>query len=207
MTALVLSLLLPLVTQTPKEPAHDLFMHTERVPGVELRFVDYHWQPALFAAMERGSTDEPLATRNWVVARLVLQTRPLTLEGKRLPVGNYAVALWPNADGKGMTVEVRTLDMREVLPNLNAIAPLPKGETLYRGPARFEDRDACRGADELRAGRGRRRGRGDAALRRPQPEARPHALRRPRSPRRSRAPCPQVGRTARMSALSSAAGR
>jgi hypothetical protein len=139
MTALVLSLLLPFVTQTPKEPARDLFLHTERVPGVELRFVDYHWQPALFAAMEKGGTDEPLATRDWVVARLVLQTRPLTLEGKRLPVGNYAVALWPNADGKGMTVEVRSVDMREVLPNLNAIAPLPKGETLYRGLARFED--------------------------------------------------------------------
>jgi hypothetical protein len=138
MTALVLSLLLPFLTQTPKEPARDLFLHTERVPGVELRFVDYHWQPALFTAMERGSGDEPLATRNWVVARLVLQTRPLTLDGKRIPVGNYAIALWPNADGKGMTVEVRSVDMRTLLPDLNAIAPLPKGETLYRGPARFE---------------------------------------------------------------------
>jgi hypothetical protein len=138
MTAMLLALLLPLVAQTPKEPAHDLFMHTERAPGVELRFVDYHWRPALFAAMEKGDAAEPLATRNWVVARLILQTRPMTLGGKRLGVGNYAVGLWPNADGKGMTVEVRSVDMRELYPKINAIAPLPKGDTMYRGPARFE---------------------------------------------------------------------
>jgi hypothetical protein len=138
MTAMLLALMLPLVAQTPKGPAHDLFMHTERAPGIELRFVVYHWQPALFAAMEKGDPSEPLATRNWVVARLILQTRPMTLDGKRLGVGNYAVGLWPNADGKGMTVEVRNVDMREIYPNLNAIAPLPKGETMYRGPARFE---------------------------------------------------------------------
>jgi hypothetical protein len=136
--SLMLALLLPLAGQTPKEPAKDLFMHTERAPGIEMRFVDYHWQPALFAAMESGRGDDPLAKRNWVYARLVLQTRPMTLEGKRIPVGNYGVALWPNLDGKGMAVEVRQVDMRTVFPNLNALAPLPPGETIYKGPARLE---------------------------------------------------------------------
>jgi hypothetical protein len=28
--------------------------------------------------------------------------------------------------------------MRELYPNLNAMAPAPKGETIYKGPARFE---------------------------------------------------------------------
>jgi hypothetical protein len=138
MTAALLALVLPLVAQTPTEPAKDLFMHTERAPGVELRFVDYHWHPEIFAAMESGNGTDPLARRDWVVARLILQTRPMTLEGKRLSVGNYAVTLWPNLDGKGMTVEVRQVDMRDVLPSLDAMAPCPRGETMYRGPARFE---------------------------------------------------------------------
>jgi hypothetical protein len=143
MIAALLALLLPIAVQTPTptQPARDLFLHSARVPGVEIRFVDYHWQPALFEAMEKGTGNEPLATRNWVVARLTLETRPLTLEGKRMGVGVYAVALWPKVDARGMTVEVRNVDMREVLPNLNAIAPLPKGDVMFRGPARIETID------------------------------------------------------------------
>jgi len=135
MVLAVLALLFP--SQIPKEPAKDLFMHSAKVPGVELRFVDYHWQPALFEALASGA-DVPEAKRNWVIARIVLDNRPLTLEGKRVAVGNYALALWPNLDGKGMEVELRQVDMREVYPNINAIGPAPKGETIYRGPARFE---------------------------------------------------------------------
>jgi hypothetical protein len=136
MAVAVLALGLP--AQVPKEPAKDLFLHTERVAGVEMRFVDYHWQPAIFEAMERGVAGVPEAKRNWVVARVILESRPLTLEGSRLPVGNYALALWPNLDGKGMAIEMRRVDMRDVFPNLNAMAPAPRGETLYKGPARFE---------------------------------------------------------------------
>ena len=136
MALAVLALAIP--AQVPKEPAKDLFMHSATVPGVEIRFVDYHWQPAVFEAMEKGTRDIPIATRNWVVVRVILDARPLTLEGVKLPVGNYALALWPNLDGKGMAVEMRQVDMREVYPDLNAMAPAPKGETYYKGPARFE---------------------------------------------------------------------
>jgi hypothetical protein len=73
-----------------------------------------------------------------VFARVILDQRPLKLEGKLLAVGNYAVALWPNLDGKGMAVEMRRVDMRDVFPNLNAMAPAPRGETMYKGPATFE---------------------------------------------------------------------
>jgi hypothetical protein len=136
-TVLALAALL-LPAQVPKEPARDLFMHSATVPGVEIRFVDYHWQPAIFEAMEKGTRAVPEATRNWVVVRMILDDRPLTLEGVKVPVGNYALALWPNLDGKGMAVEIRRVDMREVLPSLNAMAPLPRGETIYKGPARLE---------------------------------------------------------------------
>jgi hypothetical protein len=124
--------------QVPKQPAKDLFMHSMKAPGFELRFVDYHWQPALFDAMEKGSRAIPEATRNWVIARIILDNRPLTLGDKRLPVGNYALVLWPNLDGKGMAVEMRRVDMREVYPDVNAMAPAPRGETVYKGPAKFE---------------------------------------------------------------------
>jgi len=139
MTMLALAVLAAaLPAQVPKEPAKDLFMHSARVPGVEIRFVDYHWQPAIFEAMERGTRNVPEATRNWVVVRVILDDRPLTLEGVKVAVGNYALALWPNLDGKGMAVELRQVDMRELYPNLNAMAPAPKGETVYKGPAKFE---------------------------------------------------------------------
>jgi hypothetical protein len=137
-TMAVALLALALPVQVPKEPAKDLFMHSAKAPGVELRFVDYHWQPTLFDAMEKGSSSIPEARRNWVVARVILDDRPLKIEGTVLPVGNYALALWPNLDGKGMAVEMRKVDMREVYPDVNAIAPAPKGETMYKGPARFE---------------------------------------------------------------------
>jgi hypothetical protein len=133
---LLLALLIP--AQIPTEPARDLSVHSVKAPGLEARFVDYHWQPELFAAMEKGAPDVPLARRNWVFARVILDTQSLTLEGVRLPVGNYAFVLWPNLDGKGMAVEVRRVDMRDVFPNLNAIGPAPEGEKLYKGPARFE---------------------------------------------------------------------
>lgn len=132
----MLALLLP--AQVPKEPAKDLFLHSANVPGVEIRFVDHHWQPAIFEAMASGKGDVPEARRNWVVVRMILDARPLTLEGTRLAVGNYALALWPNLDGKGMQVEMRRVDMRDVFPDVNAMAPAPRGETFYKGPARFE---------------------------------------------------------------------
>jgi hypothetical protein len=136
--SLVLIPLLVVAAQVPKEPAKDLFLRSDHVPGVELRFVDYHWHAALFEAMASGKGDIPEARRNWVFARVILDQRPLKLEGKLLAVGNYAVALWPNLDGKGMAVEMRRVDMRDVFPNLNAMAPVPRGETIYRGPAKFE---------------------------------------------------------------------
>ncbi len=132
----LMALLIPV--QVPKEPAKDLFMRSAKAPGVEVRFVDYHWQPAIFEAMEKGTGNIPEAKRNWVVARVMIETRPLTLGGVRMPVGSYAFTLWPNLDGKGMAVEMRRVDMRDVLPNLNAMAPAPPGETIYKGPARFE---------------------------------------------------------------------
>jgi hypothetical protein len=137
--ALALALVLPVqAANVPKEPAKDLFLRSGKLPGLEVRFVDYHWQPAIFEAMESGKGDVPEARRNWVVIRLMVDDRPVAIEGKKLAVGTYAVALWPNLDGKGMQVEVRRVDMRDVFPNLNAMAPAPRGETIHKAPAGLE---------------------------------------------------------------------
>ena len=37
-----------------------------------------------------------------------------------------------------MAIEMRRVDMRTVFPNVNAIAPAPPGETIYKGRAQFE---------------------------------------------------------------------
>jgi hypothetical protein len=123
-------------TPAPKHPATDLSLHTVRLPGIGAKFVDWHWQPELFEAMEKGSSTMPEAQRNWMLARIVTEA-PFTLEGKKLVQSNYALALWPNLDGKGWTIELRRVDMRTVLVR-NVMAELPKGETIYRGPANFE---------------------------------------------------------------------
>jgi hypothetical protein len=118
------------------QPATDLSVHSDKQPGFEMRFVDFHWRPELFDAMEKGGSTIPEAKRNWMLARIVTEA-PFTLEGKPVPVGNYALALWPNLDGKGLAIELRKVDMRTVMePNVMATAP--QGVTVFKGPAKFE---------------------------------------------------------------------
>jgi len=134
----LLALAVPAAAQGSKEPANDLFSHFLKAPDFEVCFVDYHWQPALFDAMEKGTKAVPEATRNWVIARIIVDGRPFRIHGKMMGVGTYALTLWPNLDGNGMGIEVRQVDMREVFPNVNALAPAPRGETIYKGKAPFE---------------------------------------------------------------------
>ena len=118
------------------QPASDLSVHTEKLPSIEVRFVDWHWRPELFAEMEKGKGTTPEAKRNWGLFRL-MNNSPLTFEGKSLTASNYGFALWPNLDGKGMMFEIRQIDMRRVLEP-NAFAALPEGITMWKGPANFE---------------------------------------------------------------------
>jgi hypothetical protein len=117
--------------------ATDLSLHTVKQPGIELRFVDFHWRPEMFEAMEKGGGAVPEAKRNWMLARIVTQS-PMTLRGTAVPAGNYALALWPNLDGKGLGIELRRVDMRDVM-KIDVVAPAPEGKTVYRGPATFEN--------------------------------------------------------------------
>jgi len=128
----------PAFAQAPKEPAKDLGVHSAKVNNLEIRFVDYHWQPDIMLAMAKGAKDVPAGRRDWVMARVMVHWHELMIEGKKLwPGRNYALSLFPS-DGTGMSIEFREVDMRDVLPNPNVMAPTPAGDTVYRGPAKFE---------------------------------------------------------------------
>src|SRR5262245_37886306 len=119
-----------------QQPATDLTLHTIKQPGIELRFVDFHWRPELFEGMERGGSTIPEAQRNWMLARIVT-TEWFKAGGTKVRPANYALALWPNLDGKGLAIELRDVDMRTVLAP-NVIATAPEGKTVYKARARFE---------------------------------------------------------------------
>jgi hypothetical protein len=121
---------------TPARAATDLSLHTVRAPGLSARFVDWHWRPELFEGIEKGGSTIPEAKRDWMVVRIVT-SQPFTVGGARIPLGNYGLALWPNLDGKGASLELRHVNMSTVILR-NAMASLPAGETVFKVPARFE---------------------------------------------------------------------
>jgi hypothetical protein len=126
------------VPQIPKEPAKDLFVHQLHVPGLEVRFVDYHFQPAVFESFEKGG-ELPAGNTNWIIARLIVENRALHVGDKLIGVGNYALAVWPRGKDHPTTLEIREVDMRLLVPSINVLSPLPQeGETAYRGTAVFE---------------------------------------------------------------------
>ena len=133
--AAVFALALPAFGQQ-MQPASDLSVHTEKLPGIEVRFVDWHWRPDLFAEMEKGGSKVPEARRNWLVLRFV-NDGPLKIGETSLRASNYGVALWPNAGGPGLTFEIRQVDMRLVYAP-DPFAPIPEGKTMWKGPASFE---------------------------------------------------------------------
>jgi hypothetical protein len=144
MTALssaALSLMLAAAAPAAKEPAMDLSMHSAKVPGLTVKFVDYHWQPELFEAMAKGSRDVAEARRDWVLARLMIEPHALKVERTALPAASYALSLFPNRNDEGMAIEIRRVDLRELPPDISVMAPTPPGETMYRAKAVFEAQD------------------------------------------------------------------
>jgi hypothetical protein len=118
--------------QEPTPP--ELYVHRVRIPAVELRWVDFRWRPEFFAALEKGG-NMPDAKRNWILARLINEER-LNLEGTSLRASNWGLILWPRDKDRPLTLELREIDMREVLiPNV--VGEAPAGVTKYRAPANF----------------------------------------------------------------------
>lgn len=69
--------------------------------------------------------------------------------GKTLPVGPSLLILNPARAGEGPTLELRSVDMREVFVDMNVIAEPPPGETYCQAPAAFRKVDTMAGRLEI----------------------------------------------------------
>jgi len=62
-----------------------------------------------------------------------------TIDGKRVPAGNYALLFHPNTlENAGMSLEIRNIAGEEFLQPGNVMTPAPDGETMLRVPVSFE---------------------------------------------------------------------
>ncbi len=122
--------------QAPEPSATPLAVVYEKVPGVELRFVNYRWRPEIFEPMVAGGPGPLESKRPWAFARL-LNDVPLKVGERTLPVGHGVLIFNPNVEGAGMTLEVRSIDMRRIL-DFNVIAVPPPGDTYYKAPLQLE---------------------------------------------------------------------
>ena len=122
--------------QAPEPSATPLAVVSEKVPGVELRFVNYRWRPEIFGPMEKGGVGPAESKRPWAFARLV-NDAPLKLGERTLPVGHGLLIFHPNLDGSGMALEVRSIDMRRII-DLNVLSIPPPGDTYYKAPLVLE---------------------------------------------------------------------
>jgi hypothetical protein len=117
-----------------QENLPEFVIHSEAGP-VDLRYVDFGWNPEAFDAMESGGK-HPAAGRSWMLALLRLRD-PLVFGGSTLPVGASLLVLNPRRGKEPMTYEIRDIDMR-VIFEPNVIGVPPPGEIVKVVPATFE---------------------------------------------------------------------
>ena len=139
----VLALMVPLA-EAQKEENLPTEIRTVTAGDVKVRYLNFKWDEAAFAALEKGS-GAPAATRSWALAR-IFTPKPLELDGKPISGGSLLI-LNPARGGMPMSFEVRVIDMRDVFTDVNFVAEAPPGKTIYEGPADFKEVDAL--ADRL----------------------------------------------------------
>src|SRR5262245_8612042 len=122
--------------QAPAPSPTPLSVVYEKVPGVELRFVNYRWRPEIFEPMVSGGPGPVESKRPWAFARMVNDV-PLKLGSRTLPVGHGVLVFNPNLDGQGMTLEVRNIDMRRLL-DFNVMQVPPPGDVYFKGMVKME---------------------------------------------------------------------
>ena len=132
--ALSAALAAPLVAQESPNRPH--YVKSVKVQGLEVRFLDFKWDEEVFTTLEKGGP-HPVGRRSWVLARLLATTNPFRCAGKVIPVGPSLLILNPAQAGAGPTLELRSIDMREVFVDMNVIAVPPPGETYWQAPATF----------------------------------------------------------------------
>lgn len=137
----------PAVTQeAPPNAPH--FVKSVQAPGLNVRYLDFKWDEEAFNTLEKGG-QHPVGRRSWVLARLLATLNPFRCEGKPLPVGPSLLILNPAREGEGPTLELRSIDLREVFVDMNVVAEPPPGETYCQVPAVFRKVDATAGRLEV----------------------------------------------------------
>lgn len=119
---------------TPR-PNAPKFVKSVKAPGLQVRYLDFKWDQAAYAALETGG-DHPAARRSWVLARLMVQS-PVKWNGKTIPVGSALLVLNPARGGAGPTLHLQYVDMREIFVDMNVIAEPPEGRIYGTVPANF----------------------------------------------------------------------
>lgn len=132
----------PYPSDVPPNAPH--FVRSVDVPGLNLRYLDFKWDPEAFATLEKGGS-HPVGRRSWVLARLLTRLAPFRCAGKLVPVGPSLLILNPARDGAGPTLELRYIDLREVFTNLNVVAEPPPGKAYCQLPAVFQKVDTTAG--------------------------------------------------------------
>jgi hypothetical protein len=130
----------PLIGQEAP-PNAPKFVKSVKASGVDVRYLDFRWDEAAFASLQKGDRAHPAAQRSWVLARLLLQDDPRKWNGKTIPVGPSLLVLNPARGGAPATLELRAVDMREIFVEMNVIAEPPEGETYQKAPAAFQKAD------------------------------------------------------------------
>jgi hypothetical protein len=113
------------------------FVKSIQLPGIEVRYLDFKWDPEAFAAIETGKGTNPVGRRSWALARLTLQQDPLHWEKRTIPVGPSIVILNPAQGNAPATLEVRSIDMRDIFVDMNVVAEPPPGDSYGKVPAVF----------------------------------------------------------------------
>ena len=105
---------------------------------VKVRYLNFVWDGPVFDAMEKGG-GASAATRSWALAR-ILTPNPIMVDGKQV-TGGALLILNPASGGEPMTLEIRMVDMRDVIAEGNVIATPPEGTTIHKEPANFQKVD------------------------------------------------------------------
>ena len=135
--ALLAALVTPMIPPQAEPARPAIERQSAKAGKVTIHYLTIPWGPNTFAAMEKGG-DSFYAKRTWPFARM--ETRAwVTIEGTRVPTGNYALVFHPNtADNKGMTFEVRKIRVAEFLEPGNVMTRTPEGETVVKVPIQFD---------------------------------------------------------------------
>jgi hypothetical protein len=113
------------------------FLMSAKLGSLDVRWVDFGWNPEAFTAMETGGK-HPAAGREWMLAVLRVAD-PIRWEGRMLPVGPALIILIPKRGTAPMTLEIRQVDLRDMMfkPNVIGVPP-EKGEKIVAAPANFD---------------------------------------------------------------------